>query len=155
MSNEKHGTIAVRNSVIGAITATLVFIMLAFFITGWWWWMIIGFVWIGAISNVMKYYMVERVNCPNCGAPTNRFNKFCKSCGHKFLNMCPKCQKPLTIGSKYCDECGTQLKQPEKIELPAPPEGVKGAVINFCPGCGEKVENPDAKHCSYCGTALK
>jgi len=155
MGNEKHGIIATRNSVIGAITGTLVFIVLAYFIPGWWWWMIIGFIWIGTVSNVMRYYMIEKVSCPSCGAPATKFDKFCKSCGHKFLNLCPNCQKPVTIGAKYCDDCGTQLKQPEKIELPAPPEGVKGVVINFCPGCGEKVENTDAKHCSYCGTALK
>ena len=50
---------------------------------------------------------------------------------------------------------GTQLTQPEKIELPAPLEGVKDAVIKICPACGEKIETPDTTHCSYCGTALK
>lgn len=158
MKDEEHGTIAIRNSVIGAFIGTLVFIVLAATLFGWgtWWiYMIIGFIWIGTVSNVLRYYMVERVNCPSCGSPANKFDKFCKVCGHKFLNICPKCQRPVTIGAKFCEECGTELKQPEKVEPPIPSEEVKGAIINFCPGCGEKVENPSAKHCSYCGTALK
>ncbi len=90
MKDEEQGTIAIRNSIIGAFTATLVFIVLSIFITGWWWYMIIGFIWIGTISNVLRYYMVERFNCPSCGSPANKFDKLCKLCGHKFLNMCPK-----------------------------------------------------------------
>lgn len=43
-------------------------------------------------------------------------------------------------------------KQPQQIEITIQKrEEIK---LRFCPGCGQKIEDPDAKHCKYCGSAL-
>jgi len=43
-------------------------------------------------------------------------------------------------------------KQPQQIEIPIQKrEEIK---LRFCSECGQKIEDPDAKHCKYCGSAL-
>ena len=146
-------------NIIGSFSGIMVMIILSIFIPGWWWYMIIGFILIGTIANIMRYYAIERIHCPKCNQPAHKNDKFCKYCGLKFVNRCPKCNKPLTIGSKFCENCGTPLEEPKPIEKPVEfpvqkPQEI-AATVNFCPGCGERIENPNAKHCSLCGTSLK
>jgi len=161
MKEQDRGNQWLANNIIGAIGGTSFFVILNAFLFNWmaWWaWMIIGFIWIGVISNIMRFYMVDRIHCPKCNQPATKYDKFCKFCGHKFLQKCPKCQASVDVGAKFCEECGTQLeeiKPPAEIEKPAEIKEPAVVQVSFCPGCGERIENPGAKHCSFCGTSLK
>lgn len=156
MKEQEHGKQWLVNNIVGAISGTAVMTILSIFIPGWWWYMIIGFIWVGTITTLIRYYAIDRIHCPKCNQPATKFDKFCKFCGHLFLTTCPQCQKPVDVGARFCDSCGAQLeelKQPQEVELAKPKTPAQ--VVQFCPGCGEKIENTNAKHCSFCGTGIK
>ena len=133
----------------GAISAGMILYNLVIPIT-------IPIAWIIVIIIIIKYVTFKKEKCPRCGNAVEKTAKFCKYCGFTFIRECPNCKKTIAFGARFCSNCGASLDKLQKIEISSLQNIKQEALrINYCSGCGQKIENPDADNCPFCGTALK
>jgi predicted amidophosphoribosyltransferase len=99
------------SSAISTIIGLLIFGLIAEFLVGWQWWiyMIMGFIMIGFLGSLLRFFFIAGKKCPQCGDNISVDAKFCKNCGFQFYKKCPKCGILLRSGAKFCDKCGSPL----------------------------------------------
>jgi membrane protease subunit (stomatin/prohibitin family) len=88
-----------------------------------------------SVQNVEDNSESGKVVCSSCENEYSNSVKFCPHCGNKY-EPCPKCGADLKEGASACHLCGHMLPKP-------------------CPGCGHKLDNPNAKFCPECGQSLE
>ena len=63
----------------------------------------------------------DKINCPNCGEPVLRSQKFCDKCGAKVAveesestvtveKTCPNCGETVPGDQLYCANCGAKIE---------------------------------------------
>jgi hypothetical protein len=63
-------------------------------------------------------------------------------------------QKARNVQNPYHFQTETQKQQKTEYKANESIEDVKTIQPNFCPFCGERLENKDAKFCPHCGTKV-
>ncbi|MBA7590194.1 hypothetical protein ES708_32302 [subsurface metagenome] len=66
----------------------------------------------------------------------------------------PKNSFAQNVQNPYHFQTETQKQQKSEYKVSESVEGVKTIQPNFCPFCGERLENKDAKFCPHCGTKV-
>jgi ribosomal protein S27AE len=66
----------------------------------------------------------------------------------------PAQQIAQNVQNPYRFQTETQKQQKSEYTVSESVEGVKTIQLNFCPFCGESLENKDAKFCPHCGTKV-
>ena len=72
-----------------------------------------------AKQQLMK--LEDKINCPNCGEPVLRSQKFCDKCGAKVAveepestvtveKTCPNCGETVPGDQLYCANCGAKIE---------------------------------------------
>ncbi len=110
---DDYSASALAGSAIGAMVATLIFLLLAASFNWWgeWWvYFIIAMSWIGFVTNIIKFFALYGKKCPQCKRNISSDSRFCQSCGYQFYKECPKCNKVLNPGARYCDNCGNSIE---------------------------------------------
>jgi len=97
---------------------------------------------IGLIIYLIIYYNKNEDRCIHCHSQITK-----KAAPYAQLAQ-QKAQNP------YRFQTETQKQQKSEYIVSESVEGVKNIQPNFCPFCGERLENKDAKFCPHCGTKV-
>jgi len=100
---------------------------------------------IGLIIYLIIYYNKNEERCIHCHSQITTLRApYAQPAELKAHNS----QNP------YHFQTETQKQQKSEYKVSESVEGVKTIQANFCPFCGERLENKDAKFCPHCGTKV-
>ncbi len=100
---------------------------------------------IGLIIYLIIYYSKTEDCCVHCHSQITTITA-------------PSAQPAQQIAQKdqnpYRFQTETQNQQKNEYRISESVEDVKTIQLNFCPFCGERLENKDATFCTHCGTKV-
>ena len=100
---------------------------------------------IGLIIYLIIYYSKTEDCCVHCHSQITTITA-------------PSAQPAQQIAQKdqnpYRFQTETQNQQKNEYRISESVEDVKTIQLNFCPFCGERLENKDATFCPHCGTKV-
>lgn len=100
---------------------------------------------IGLIIYLIIYYSKTEDHCVHCHSQI-------KSITAPYAQ--PAELKAQNTQNSYRFQTETQKLQKSEYTGSESVEGVKNIQPNYCPFCGERLENKDAKFCPHCGTKV-
>ena len=62
------------------------------------------------------------ITCPNCSAPNDAGQRFCRNCGASLSRSCPTCGSANPLDARFCGACGTPLTEVAETSAPAAAE---------------------------------
>ena len=100
---------------------------------------------IGLIIYLIIYYSKTEDRCIHCRSQITAIQAPYAQ---------PAQQIAQNVQNPYHFQTETQKQQKSEYKIRESVEGVKTIKLNFCPFCGESLENKDAKFCPHCGTKV-
>jgi len=100
---------------------------------------------IGLIIYLIIYYGKNEDRCIHCHSQITK-----KVAPYAQLTQ----QEARNVQNPYRFQTETQKQQKNEYTVSESVEGVKNIQPNFCPFCGERLENKDAQFCPHCGTKV-
>ncbi|GAJ06794.1 unnamed protein product, partial [marine sediment metagenome] len=100
---------------------------------------------IGFIIYLIIYYSKTEDRCIHCHSQITAISAPYAQ---------PAQQIAQNIQNPYHFQTETQKQQKSEYTVSELVEGVKTIQPNFCPFCGESLENKDVKFCRHCGTKV-
>lgn len=103
---------------------------------------------IGLIIYLIIYYSKTEDRCIHCHSQITAIPAPYAQPAQQIAQNVQNVQNPYRIQTE------TQKKQKSEYKVSESVEGVKTIQPNFCPFCGEHLENKDATFCPHCGTKV-
>jgi len=100
---------------------------------------------IGLIIYLIIYYSKTEECCIHCHSQITTITA---------LSAQPAQQIAQNVQNPYRFQTETQNQQKNEYRISESVEDVKTIQLNFCPFCGERLENKDATFCPHCGTKV-